>query len=76
MQPFCLGPLRAGWAHRMVRMDFLRPDAMLICLEQTLFLLMFSEAFGRRLGTLNESTFQDIFNRLERYLENPTPLMF
>jgi len=40
MQPFCLGPLRARWADRMFQADFLHPNAMPICLEQTLFLLM------------------------------------
>jgi len=40
MQPFCWGPLRVGWADRMLQVDFLRPDAMPICVEQTLFLLM------------------------------------
>jgi len=40
MQPLCWGHLRAGWADRMLQTDFLRPDAMPIRPEQTLFLLM------------------------------------
>jgi len=40
MQPFCCGPLRVCWVDRMLQADFLRPDAMPIRLEQTLFLLM------------------------------------
>jgi len=40
MQPLCWGHLRANWADRMLQTDFLRPDAMPIPLEQTLFLLM------------------------------------
>jgi len=40
MQPFCWGPLRVRWAERMLQADFLRPDAMPIRLELTLFSLM------------------------------------
>jgi len=40
MQQLGWGHLRAGWADRMLQTDFLRPDAMPIRLEQTLFLLM------------------------------------
>jgi len=40
MQPFCWGHPSAGTADRMVQMDFLRPNAMPIRLEQMLFLLM------------------------------------
>jgi len=40
MQPLCWGHLRADWADRKLQTDFLRPDAMPIPLEQTLFLLM------------------------------------
>jgi len=40
MQPVCWGHLKADWADRMLQTDFLRPDAMPIRLEQTLFLLM------------------------------------
>jgi len=40
MQPLCWGPLRVRSADRMLQADFLRPDAMPIRLEQTLFLLM------------------------------------
>jgi len=46
MQPFCWGPLRAGWADRVVLTDFLRLDAMLIRLEQTLFLLIDVQAWN------------------------------
>jgi len=46
MQPLCWGHLRAGWADRMLETDFLRPDAMPIRLEQTLFLLMIVEDSG------------------------------
>jgi len=42
MQPLCWGHLRADWADRMLQTDFLRPDAMPIRLEQTLFLLMWT----------------------------------
>ena len=42
MQPLCWGHLRADWVDRMLQTDFLRPDAMPIRLEQTLFLLMSS----------------------------------
>jgi len=38
--------------------------------------MSFGEASGRRLGTLDKRMFQDMFNRLERYLENTTPLIF
>jgi len=41
MQPFCWGPVRVRWADRMLKADFLRPDAMPIRPEQTLFLLMY-----------------------------------
>jgi len=40
MQPLCWGHLRAGWADGMFQTDFLHPNAMPICPEQTLFLLM------------------------------------
>jgi len=40
MQPLCCGPLRVRWVDRMLQVDFLRPDAMPIRLEQTLFLLI------------------------------------
>jgi len=40
MQPFGCGPLRVRCVDRMLQADFLRPDAMPIYLEQTLFLLM------------------------------------
>jgi len=40
MQPLCWGPLRVGWADRMLQTDFLHPNAMTILPEQTLFLLM------------------------------------
>ena len=38
--------------------------------------MSFTEASGRRLGILNESTFQDMFNWLEQCLEITTPLIF
>jgi len=41
MQPFCCGPLRVRWVDRRLKVDFLRPDAMPIRLEQKLFLLMY-----------------------------------
>jgi len=50
MQPLCWGHLRAGWADRMLQTDFLRPDAMPIRLEQTLFLLMEVVGGERRVG--------------------------
>jgi len=40
MQPFCWGPVRAGWAHSIVRTDILPPDRMAMYPEQFRFLLM------------------------------------
>jgi len=38
--------------------------------------MSFTEVSGRRLGILDESMSQDMFNWLERCLENSTPLIF
>jgi len=47
MQLFCWGPLRVRWSDRMLQVDFLRPDAIPIRLEQTLFLLMKYRKIGQ-----------------------------
>jgi len=43
MKPLSSGPLRAGWADRMLQTDFLHPDAMPIRPEPTPFLLIFHD---------------------------------
>jgi len=56
MQPFCWGPLRAGWADRLLQADFLYPDAMPIRPEQSLFSQMFNPSkksnFCKRLAEI------------------------
>jgi len=56
MQPFCCGPLRVRWVDRMLPADFLRPDAMPIRLEQTLFLLMSNIKKSDKYGSGNGRT--------------------